>query len=181
MKQKVSIIGGKYRGKHIAFPDSEGLRPTPSRIRETLFNWLMHSIAGARCLDAFAGSGALGFEASSRGASDVVLVEKSISVYKNLIQIAQTFHDTNIEVIHRDVVDYLQGKMPAFDIIFLDPPFKDNIYTLTIKLIEDGNLLKPNGYLYVESSSPLTLDLDHWTQLKSKQAGNVVYSLYQYK
>ena len=181
MKQKVNIIGGKYRGKHLAFPDSEGLRPTPSRIRETLFNWLMHSIAGARCLDAFSGSGALGFEAISRGASDVVLVEKSVSVYKNLIQIAQTFHDANIEVIHGDAVGYLQSKVPAFDIIFLDPPFKDNIYTLTIQLIVNSSLLKTNGYLYVESPSPLTLDLDHWTQLKSKRAGNVVYSLYQYK
>lgn len=84
MKQTVRIIGGKYRGKKLYFPESEGLRPTPDRVKETLFNWLMHDIQGARCLDAFAGSGALGFEAYSRGASRVVLVESSPNACANL-------------------------------------------------------------------------------------------------
>ena len=95
MKQVVRIIGGMYRGKKIAFPELQGLRPTPDRIKETLFNWLMQDIRGARCLDAFAGSGALGFEAFSRGASEVVFIEQAPQAYKNLHKIFLDF-DTPI-------------------------------------------------------------------------------------
>src|SRR3990167_614453 len=102
MQQTIRIIGGKYRGKKISFPAVEGLRPTPDRVRETLLNWLMHDIRGAICLDAFAGSGALGFEAYSRGASLVVFVEKSALACTALRQYVLSWNDQKLSVIQQD-------------------------------------------------------------------------------
>jgi 16S rRNA (guanine966-N2)-methyltransferase len=180
VKQEVNIIGGKFRGKKLTFPATEGLRPTPSRIRETLFNWLMLSINGARCLDAFAGSGALGFEAYSRGATEIVLLEKSPIVYKNLIQIADAFKTPSLQVICNDVQHYLSNKPKAFDIIFLDPPFSEMIHHQIIDLIQHQQCIHSGGLLYVEAPSPLVLDPATWTLLKAKKAGSVFYSLYQF-
>lgn len=182
MKQGVRIIGGHHRGKNITFPDEQGLRPTPSRIRETLFNWLMHNIRGARCLDAFAGSGALGFEAWSRGASSVTLLEQSRITSVHLKKQAAVFHSSMLHVIHIDAITYFQGKAPEFDIIFLDPPFgKPQLLIDSITCLENSPTLRPGGLLYTESSQTLTLDPSQWETLKSKKAGNVMYSLHQKK
>ncbi|MDF1683845.1 MAG: 16S rRNA (guanine(966)-N(2))-methyltransferase RsmD [Legionellaceae bacterium] len=180
MKQGVRIIGGHHRGKNITFPDELGLRPTPSRIRETLFNWLMHSIRGARCLDAFAGSGALGFEAWSRGASDITLLEQSRTTSLHLKKQAAAFGSNMLHVIHTDAVSYLKNQTSAFDIIFLDPPFgKPQLLLDSIASIEKSPTLRPGGLLYTESSQALTLNPALWETLKFKKAGSVIYGLHQ--
>ena len=180
MKQVVRIIGGHHRGKNIYFPTELGLRPTPSRIRETLFNWLMHTIRGARCLDAFAGSGALGFEAWSRGACDVTLLEQSHVAYSNLKKQAAAIQSNMLHVIQTDTISYFQGKTPEFDIIFLDPPFgKPYLLLESIKHLTHTPTLRPGGLLYTESSQTLTLDATVWETLKFKKAGNVIYGLHK--
>ncbi|MDI9818682.1 MULTISPECIES: 16S rRNA (guanine(966)-N(2))-methyltransferase RsmD [unclassified Legionella] len=179
MKQTVRIIGGRYRGKKISFPDIEGLRPTPDRVKETLFNWLMHEIRGANCLDAFAGSGALGFEAHSRGASHVVLIESSAKVYAHLKQTAALFNSPTINVIHGQAEDYFRNSKETFDIIFLDPPFAKNILPECLNLLAHSNLLVQGGLVYTESPDRLSLNPDCWKEKKFKQAGQVSYGLYE--
>lgn len=180
MKQEVRIIGGHHRGKKITFPDELGLRPTPSRIRETLFNWLMNTIRGARCLDAFAGSGALGFEAWSRGASDVTLLEQSRTTSQHLKKQAMAFDTHMLHVIHTDAINYLKHQTSVFDLVFLDPPFgKPQLLLDSIACIEQSSTLRPGGLLYTESSQALTLNPTLWETLKFKKAGNVIYGLYQ--
>ncbi len=180
MKQTVRIIGGKHRGKKVTFPDTNGLRPTPNRVRETLFNWLMHYIQGADCLDAFAGSGALGFEAHSRGAHEVTLLEKTQSIFSNLKQQINVFKTGAIHPIKTDTLSYLQRSPKAFDIIFLDPPFNGlNLLEHCIYAIEEREILKPHGLLYVESAHPVTLNEIYWETLKTKKAGLVYYALHQ--
>lgn len=182
----VRIIGGKYRGKKLSFPSSAGLRPTTDRIRETLFNWLMHDIRNARCLDVFAGSGALGFEAYSRGAAKVVLIEKNTSVALNLQEIAASFATPQLTVINAPAIEWLRSQQhnntdEPFDIVFIDPPFADLGLFECIQLFEQSHVLKPGGLLYSESPHDLILSPVFWHLLKSKKAGQVTYALYQKK
>ncbi len=186
MKQQVRIIAGQLKGKKIPFTAVDGLRPTPDRVKETLFNWLMNRLVGTRCLDAFAGSGALGFEALSRGACEVVFIEQSMIAFNNLQQLA---HDINVQlnkgnqprlhVLRADASHYLKTHPAPFDIIFVDPPFAQTNYLEFIELIQASNTLKPGGLLYLESPNLFNLDPTQWTTLKSKRAGNVYYSLYE--
>lgn len=179
----IRIIGGKYRGKKISFPIVAGLRPTSDRIRETLFNWLMHDIREARCLDLFAGSGALGFEAYSRGAAEVVLIENNAVVYRHLQEIATTFQPAKLTIIHASGLDYLQTQRhnptTQFDIVFVDPPFTQLELFECIQIFEHSNLLAQNGVIYVESPHELSLNPQYWHSLKLKHAGRVTYGLYQ--
>jgi len=182
----VRIIGGKYRGKKLSFPSSVGLRPTTDRIRETLFNWLMHDIRNARCLDVFAGSGALGFEAYSRGAAKVVLIEKNPAIYLNLQEIAASFATPQLAVINAPAIEWLSSQQhnntdEPFDIVFVDPPFADLALFECIQLFEQSHLLIPGGLLYTESPHDLALDPLFWHLLKSKKTGQVTYALYQKK
>lgn len=179
MNQSIRIIGGQYRGKKLTFPAIEGLRPTPDRVRETLFNWLMSSIHDARCLDAFAGSGGLGFEAFSRGASKVVLVEQAPLAYKNLQKIALSFNSSKLSVISKDAWVYMQQTKEQFDLIFLDPPFTQNHLPDCITILESTPLLAPNGLLYIESPVEIVLNTEIWEQVRLKKAGQVVYGLYR--
>lgn len=179
MKQTIRIIGGQYRGKKLSFPDIEGLRPTPDRVKETVFNWLMHRIRGARCLDAFAGSGSLGFEAYSRGAARVVLIEASPKAYANLKQIADGFDSQKLCVIHSDISDYFKKHNEFFDLIFLDPPFSKNYLPECVEFLTHSNLLVPAGLLYIESATKPLLDPKYWSEKKSAQAGQVIYGLYE--
>lgn len=181
MKQSIRIIGGNYRGKKLSFADVEGLRPTPDRVRETLFNWLMHDIRDARCLDAFAGSGALGFEAFSRGAAKVVLVEKNPKACQCLEKNVQQFQSDQLALLKMDVCSYLAESKEVFDIIFLDPPFSSNLMEQSIKGIETSQRLRTKGLLYTESGHPLSLDETLWEPLKFKRAGQVYYALFQKK
>ncbi len=180
MKQGVRIIGGHHRGKKINVPSESGLRPTPSRIRETLFNWLMHTIRGACCLDAFAGSGALGFEAWSRGASHVTCIEKSHKTFLNLKKQADAFDPSSIQVLEEDILVYLTRKPKQFDLIFLDPPFdKPKLLEQSIACLEQNKILSPNGLIYTESNYPVILNPIHWETLKTKKAGLIHYALHQ--
>ncbi|KTD49852.1 methyltransferase [Legionella rubrilucens] len=179
MKQQVRIIGGKFRGRKIDFPDAQGLRPTPDRVRETLFNWLMHDIRGARCLDAFAGSGALGFEAFSRGAARVTLVEQNRLVFNHLLAVSRTFETSQLSVIHSDALTFLSNTRDTFDLVFLDPPFAQSLHEACFTLLEQSDCLPSGGLVYAESPELLTLDPTKWQALKSKQAGRVFYTLYK--
>lgn len=178
MKYEVRIIGGLYRGKKIPFPPVDHLRPTPDRVRETLFNWLMHDIRGAKCLDAFAGSGALGFEALSRGAAQVLFLDSSREVITSLQQNGASFKNTKLSFLQTNTLAFLQHTQEQFDILFLDPPFTGSYLEECIALLQKRSILKKGGLLYVESSLSLTLDADYWTLRKSKKAGFVFYALF---
>ena len=177
MKQTVRIIGGLYRGKKIPFLDSNGLRPTPDRVRETVFNWLMHDIRQARCLDAFAGSGAMGFEALSRGASAVTLIEKSPAVATHLNRIITELKQPQIKVIHTDALEYIRNTKDTFDIIFLDPPFQSNLLTNCLNQLGQSTVLREQGLVYVESASEIDAPQSTWKRLKHQKAGQVYYGL----
>jgi 16S rRNA (guanine966-N2)-methyltransferase len=187
IKQKgsVRIIGGHYRGKVLSFPATEGLRPTADRIRETVFNWLMHDIRGARCLDAFAGSGALGFEAYSRGAAHVMFIEPEPDVYRNLKHIITSFATPTLQVINTTAADYLRQQshqsQVQYDIIFVDPPFAQPQLLDCISFFEQSSLLVDQGLLYLESPQEVLLDPVRWEKLKLKKAGQVTYALYRKK
>jgi len=175
----VRIIGGRHKGQNIPISNISGLRPTPARIRETLFNWLMHDIHNLTCLDAFAGSGALGFEAFSRGAAKIVLLESHNTAYKNLEKQATHFHSSKILIHQQNALEFMKQTACLFDLIFLDPPFNTDLLDQAIKAIEENNILKQNGLLYVESSSAIALNPKIWQPLKEKKAGLVFYSLYR--
>ena len=179
MKQTIRIIGGVYRGKKLNFPDLVGLRPTPDRVRETLFNWLMGEIRDACCLDAFAGSGALGFEAFSRGASKVVFIEQAPIAYNNLKQIASSFSAPNLIVIKADANEYLLTSKEQFDIVFLDPPFLQDHLSQCMDTLAQTAVLAPHGLVYVESPDEIKIAPDVWEKIKLKRAGQVVYGLYK--
>lgn len=179
MKQIVTIIGGKYRGKKLYFPNIDNLRPTPNRVRETLFNWLMHDIQEACCLDAYAGSGALGFEAFSRGAKHVVFVETARQAYTQLCHLASSFNSKALTLIYDHAEHYIQETKLCFDIIFLDPPFALGNPSQYLELFAHTPCLKAGGLVYLESSQEPFFNTQHWRQKKSKQAGQVVYGLYE--
>jgi 16S rRNA (guanine966-N2)-methyltransferase len=179
-RNSVRIIGGIWRGRRVSFPDIPGLRPTPDRVRETLFNWLQTSIVGARCLDLFAGSGALGLEALSRGAVYAVFVEQTPAVCRVLQQtIASLKATSNTRIMEMGAARFLRTPVEPFDIAFLDPPFGLNALPEYIPLIEAGGWLKPAGLLYLENEreSGLPELPPHWELLKSKSAGQVGYHL----
>jgi 16S rRNA (guanine966-N2)-methyltransferase len=177
MKQTVRIIGGIYRGKKLPVPLIDGLRPTPDRVRETLFNWLMHSIRNSRCLDAFAGSGALGFEALSRGALEVVLLEKDRNAYENLQRVAVSFQTQTLNMIHTDALQYLKQSSAQFNLIFLDPPFSQSYLLSSLDILAERPILVEDGLVYLEIPQQIPINPVHWQILKSKQAGQVVYML----
>jgi 16S rRNA (guanine966-N2)-methyltransferase len=179
-RNSVRIIGGKWRGRRVAFPDLPGLRPTPDRVRETLFNWLQHSLAGTRCLDLFAGSGALGLEALSRGAQEVVFVEQAQLAARNLkaqLQHLDAFAEAHI--MEMGAARYLASAPRAFDIVFMDPPFGKDALPQYIALLDAGGWLSTGGLVYLENEKAAGLPRlpSHWEVLKSKSAGEVGYHL----
>lgn len=179
MKESIYIIGGKYRKKKINFPDISNLRPTTNRIRETLFNWLMHDIRGASCLDAYAGSGALGLEAISRGANYVTLIENHKLVYQGLKKTIATFSNEPIKLVQEDIENYLKKTSEEFDIIFMDPPFSQPFPTQCIDYIAKNKVLKIGGLLYIEYNSFFEMNPEIWENIKIKRAGQVTYALYK--
>lgn len=171
----VRIIGGQWRRRLLRFPDSEGLRPTPDRVRETLFNWLGQDLDGQNCLDLFAGSGALGFEAGSRGAASVVMVEKTQRAAQALRDNARMLDATPpLEIVCRDALEYCASASRTFDIIFLDPPYhKGWLEKLADKL---PRLSGEETVLYVEAEQSLA-GLGDWKTTRSGKAGEVHYHL----
>ena len=182
-KGEVRIIAGLWRGRKLPVLNSEGLRPTGDRVKETLFNWLMPYIADSRCLDGFAGSGSLGFEALSRQARTVTFLEKDRAVAAQLNKNVQTLKcDERAQVINQDSLQYLKllQKQPHFDVVFLDPPFNFGLAEQAIALLDQQNWLAPNALVYVETEKDKTLSVPtHWQVLKEKISGQVCYRLYQ--
>lgn len=182
MKQgQIRIIGGLWRGRLLKVPPILHLRPTPDRVRETLFNWLAPVISGAHCLDAFAGSGALGFEALSRGASHVVMVEKMHAVVAVLQEELTMLKAVNAEVYCGSVPSQLKKPQTLFDIVFLDPPYQENLLLPTCFYLEENGFLAENAFIYLEAKQEIKQsDLPaNWQILKSKKAGQVAYHLAQ--
>ncbi len=183
MKQSIRIIGGQFRGKKIPFPDQVDLRPTPDRVRETLFNWLMHDIRGAKCLDAFAGSGGLGLEAFSRGAKHVTFIEYTTSAYTQLKKTSASFNTSQLNVVQADACEYLKNAFlhqnEPFDIVFFDPPFNKPYLLDAIDSLIHPNILRSQGLLYLETPQEISLDNLVWKPLKTKRAGQIIYALYQ--
>lgn len=176
------IIGGEWRGRKLRFPDVEGLRPTTDRVRETLFNWLAPVIHGARCLDLFAGSGALGLEALSRGAAAVTFVERDNRAQRALRENLQLVGSSGGEVIAGDALAFLRGTPTPFDVVFLDPPFRRGLLEPCLTLLNEKGWLAPGAriYLEVELEAGELLLPDGWELLRSKKAGQVSYNLARY-
>jgi len=172
-RNKVRIIGGDYRRRVLAFPDSAGLRPTPDRVRETVFNWLGQDLTGRRCLDLFAGSGAMGFEAVSRRALHVVMVEKSRSVAETLKTNQRLLGANTLEVVCADALQYIKSCGAHFDVIFLDPPYDSEL--LGAVLPQLASILAEDGVVYVESR--VWPELPGWIELRRDRAGVVRYGL----
>lgn len=160
----------------IHFPDADGLRPTPDRVRETLFNWLGQTLYGRTCLDLFAGSGALGIEAASRGAEQVVMVEKNALVFRALRENITKLGCTNIALRHQDGLEFASALRDGlrFDVIFLDPPFASNFLPKLLEVLPQR--LTDNGVVYVETGAPFEVSLP-WQVIKSGRAGQVYYQL----
>ena len=172
---EVRIIGGQWRGRKLSFPDRAGLRPTLGRVRETLFNWLAPEIVDARCLDLFAGSGALGFEALSRGAAEVTFVERDRKAAEALREnIAKL--GASATVINLPAARYLAGNRVPFDIILFDPPFADEAATTLLPALLDHHL-EESGLLYLETSKRRPLPLPDRI-LKESTAGDCRFALY---
>jgi len=180
MKNKVRIIGGEWRSRHLHFINASGLRPTPSRVRETLFNWLRDDIPGSRCLDLYAGSGALGFEAASRGAKSVIQVENNPQVCQTLQKNAVLLAASQIKILQMDVLLYLAGHAERNNLVFIDPPFGMNLVEQTCHWLEDKSWLAEQAKIYIEAESTFKLENlpRNWCSVRSKIAGAVGYHLF---
>ena len=176
---RLRIVAGKWRSRLLPIADEAGLRPTSERIRETLFNWLASTIEGSRCLDLYAGSGALGLEALSRGAREVVFVENSARAVTVLQESVATLDAAGASVKKTDALRYLQGDSEPFDIVFLDPPFAADLLEDLCRLLDDRDWLNAGARVYLEQDHdrPLPRLPDGWVVLKEKTAGNVRYAL----
>lgn len=180
---QLRIIGGKWRGQKLSFANAEGLRPTGDRIRETLFNWLTPVISEAHCLDLFAGSGVLGIEALSRGASSATLIEKNPTSITLLQQNCAQLKANHAEVIQADAIHWLASTKPTnlFDVVFLDPPFATTLLQPCCDLLHQHDLLADNAYIYIETNSqqPAPTTPPPWNPLREKTSGQVTYRLYR--
>lgn len=176
---RLRIVGGAWRGRPLRFPAVEGLRPTPDRVRETLFNWLQQTVPGSRCLDLYAGSGALGLEALSRGAAGAVFVDVAPAVVRHLGDRLRELGCDRGTVVRSTAERYLEGPARPFDVIFLDPPFAEPVLGDICRRIEQGGWLAPGGLVYLECPAAAGApDLPAgWTLLRSKRAGEVGYHL----
>jgi len=175
---QVRIIAGDWRGRKITFPDHPGLRPTSDRVRETLFNWLQPHLQGARCLDLFAGSGALGFEAASRGAKQVTLVEQNAAVVAALTLSQQQLNAQTLSIMQGDAFEVLTGAHAAYDIIFVDPPFQLQRLSEICTRLQAYQWVHADSLVYIEcAATQIPVLPQAWQIIKNKQAGNVGYYL----
>ena len=175
----IRIISGLHRGRKLPVLDAQGLRPTTDRVKETLFNWLMFKIQDKKVLDAFSGAGSLGFEAQSRGASTVTMLELNKQVCDQLKKNAQVLNCDNVTIRQTDTLSFLKNCHESYDIIFLDPPFRTGLLKKAVELINDS--IAPDGCLvYIEHEKENALKLpEKYHLLKSGNAGQVTYSLYE--
>ena len=175
------IIGGQWRSRKLQFPAVDGLRPTPDRVRETLFNWLSHDIAGKRCLDLFSGCGALGLEALSRGAAHCVFIDQSAPAIKAINQHLNTLQGQgNVQQGYLpEAIDHLNG---SFNIVFIDPPYSLENHAACVDALVRQQLLANNAWIYCENASdkPLPALAANFQLHRQKKAGAVQYALYRY-
>lgn len=180
--QPLRIIGGRWRGRKLNFPEVAGLRPTGDRIRETLFNWLAPSISGARCLDLFAGSGALSLEALSRGAEEAVMLENHPAAAAQLRQNLALLKSDKGKLITEDSLAWLSRAAPeskGFDVVFVDPPFQQNLWQRALDALHQNHWLAPGAAIYIESGRDIPYQTPQsWNLHRDKQAGQVCYRLY---
>jgi 16S rRNA (guanine966-N2)-methyltransferase len=179
-KGSIRIIAGIHRGRKLPVLMAEGLRPTTDRVKETVFNWLMPFIQDSKCLDCFAGSGGLGFEALSRGASHVNFIELNNAAAQQLKENQFLLQSNNISIINSDALHFIKNNTQKFDVVFLDPPFRKNFVEQTAQLLNE-NSLADNALIYIEMESEESnqqLPLN-WKLLKEKVAGQVISRLYQ--
>lgn len=177
---QLRIIGGQWRGRKLSFPLVNGLRPTPDRVRETIFNWLAPYLGDASCVDLFAGSGALGLEAASRGAARVDLVELNKTAYHAIQSHLSTLKTDNCVVYLGSAQQFLQQTNNRYDIVFMDPPYAADLWTEVAFLLEEKALLNPSCVIYLECHTKTKLpDLpSNWQLMKDKKAGDVRYCLF---
>lgn len=176
---QLRIIGGQWRGRRLPILAQPGLRPTPDRVRETLFNWLAPIITGARCLDVFAGSGALGFESASRGASTVILIERAPQVAQQLRINAQMLSAACLDIVTADALIWLSGAGQPFEVVFLDPPYGDNLLVPAITHLVNNGWLATGAHVYLETARAQTFPAlpSNWELIRNKTAGQVRYGL----
>ncbi|WP_100754054.1 16S rRNA (guanine(966)-N(2))-methyltransferase RsmD [Vibrio salilacus] len=177
----VRIISGLWRGRKLPVHDAEGLRPTTDRVKETLFNWLAQDVPRAKCLDLFAGSGGLGFEAASRQAEMVTLIELNSSAFKQLQSNIAALNTSNLTAVNSDALSYLKQAGTPHHVVFIDPPFRQGLLDETIQLLEQNGWLTDDALIYVETEKELTLDNAipaHWHLHREKTAGQVSYRLF---
>jgi len=183
---KCRIIAGKWRGRILKFDDADGLRPTTDRIRETVFNWLQVDLPNSHCLDCFAGSGVLGFEAISRGADEVIFIEQNKQTVNNLKKSARMLltNEQQVVVEHRDALSWLRSvkadKSLAsyFDLVFLDPPFHSDLLSESCRLLDDSGCLAKEAIIYVEHELNANVEIpENWRCLKDKSSGQVTYQI----
>jgi 16S rRNA (guanine966-N2)-methyltransferase len=185
-ENSLRIIAGEWRGRLLDFPDIQGLRPTPDRVRETLFNWLQSYVQGANCLDLFSGSGAMGFEALSRGAAKVTMIEANKSAFLGLQRSVEILKgEAHVSLKHMDAFEFLKAEPEEqFDIIFVDPPYGKKWVSECLSWLAKQDLLRRHGRVYIEYESSLAPEQvidEHWQLLKHKTAGQVTYGLLQAK
>ncbi len=180
------IIGGKWRGRIITFNDAEGLRPSTDRIRETVFNWLQPYMFNSICLDVFAGSGVLGFEALSRGADKIVFIEQNIKTVKKINENIALLKTKSASVFHQDALSWLSAVKDAdrdktvFNLVFLDPPFHSDLLANSCGLLEGSGCLAEDAIIYVEHAvDKRFIAPDSWVCLKEKKSGQVSYKLFE--
>lgn len=173
---KIRIIGGIHRSRQLNVLDEDGLRPTLDRVKETLFNWLGQDLTGLKCLDLFTGSGSLAFEAISRNATEVVMIEKNSLAYKQLEKNKKILNASNCTILNQDALNFLSANQTQkFDVVFIDPPFNSNLLSESLKLIR--NVINHKTLIYVEYRDKV--DLSQFQIIKQKKAGVVNFALLQ--
>lgn len=178
-QSSIRIIAGKWRSRKVSFITKENVRPTPDRVRVTLFNWLAPYIVGSKCIDLFAGSGVLGFEALSRGAESVITLETDRDCCERIAQNKQLLQADEMQILNKSALEWLQTPKFSADLIFVDPPYQQQILFKTLKLLADNNWVAPQGLVYFEQSQRLDESLlpDNWSIWRSSKAGKVYYYL----
>ena len=180
---QLRIIGGRWRGRKLQIPDVDGLRPTPDRVRETLFNWIADFCSGSNVLDCFAGSGALGFEALSREASHVTMIERNHRAWENLLLQAERLGSQSVDIRKGDAIALVPQLSSNYDLVFVDPPYAQGfLKQMVIELLLQNGLLNPGAKLYLEwpQGEQFELPLNEFTWLKQKKAGQVNYAMVEW-
>jgi 16S rRNA (guanine966-N2)-methyltransferase len=178
---QLRIIAGKWRGRKLSFPNVDGLRPTPDRVRETVFNWLQPYLGFSHCLDLFAGSGALGFEAASRGAESVIMVEQNNTASQHLQAHSRLLNAQHCQIEAQSAQQFLSTNTAQFDVVFIDPPYQADLWTEIALQLQQTNALADDAVIYIEfpSKSEFPVLPEQWSLLKDKQAGEVHYCLFK--